>query len=165
MQKPHLPVQAAKLPCLIGGSIEERTETSVNLGGPITMVPFLHQGYADITRKLWVWRAQKCIPLVGAETPLTPSHEGSYRAENGNLRKLGWTYRHCTVLPPRQCLYQKEAKGMESPEMYSTPWCRNPHTCAGLPTTMSQGLRYRAENRNLCKLGLTYRHGTMLPPK
>ena len=58
-----------------------------------------------------------------------------------------------------------EAKGMESPEMYPTPWCRNPHTCAGLPTTMSYGLRYRAENENLRKLGWTCRHGTVFAPK
>ena len=74
-----------------------------------------------------VWRAQECISLVGTKTALTcmglqtiAVHGGQYRAENGNLRKFGSTYRHGTVFPLKQCLYQKEAKGMESPKMYST---------------------------------------------
>ena len=73
------------------------------------------------------------MPLVSAETPPTcvcresiPSQESRYRAENGNLRKLGWTYPHGTVFAPRQCLYQKEATAMEGTEMYSPSWCKNP---------------------------------------
>ena len=132
MEKPHLPLLSGKLPRLMWGGIGPRTETCVNWGGPITMVPCLHQGNVYIKKTLRVWRAQKCIPLVGAETPLTcagqqttPTHGGQYRAENGNLRKLGWTYHHSTVFAPKQCLYQKEATGMKSPEMYFTSRCRN----------------------------------------
>ena len=95
MQKPHLPVRARKLPRLMGSGIGPGTETCVNWGGPIVMLPCLHQGKVYIKRKLWVWRAKKCIPLVGAGTPLTcagrqttPSHGWRYRAESGNLRKL-----------------------------------------------------------------------------
>ena len=101
-----------------------RTETRVNWGGPIAMVPCLHQGNVYIERKLRVWRAQKCSPLVSAETPLTcgdwqttPTHAGRYRAENGNSRELGRTDCHGTVFAPRQSLYQKEDTGMESQEM------------------------------------------------
>ena len=93
-----------KLPRLKGGGIGPRTETCVNWGEPITMVPCLHQGNIYIKRKLRVWRDQKCIPLVGAETPVTcagrqttPSQGRRHRAENENLRKLGWTYRRDTV--------------------------------------------------------------------
>ena len=82
--------------------------------------------------------AQKCLPLVGGETPLicacwqtTPSHGWWYRSQNENLHKLGWTYRHGTMFAPRQCLYQKKATGMESPEMYSTSRCRNPTYLCG----------------------------------
>ena len=55
----------------------------------------------DITK---MSRGQKCISLVGRKTPLTcagqqitPSQGGRFWAENGNLRKLEWTYCHATV--------------------------------------------------------------------
>ena len=80
-------------------------------------------------RKLRVWREQKCIPLVGAITPLncagrhnTPSRVKQYRAQNGKFDKMGRTYGHGTVFATRKYLYQKEATGMERPEMYSV--CR-----------------------------------------
>ena len=83
------------------------------------------------------WRAQKCIPLVGAEAARTCTdhqtsavHGGQYRAENGNLCKFESTYRHVTVFAPKQCLYQKEAIGMESLKMYSTHLVQNPHLLA-----------------------------------
>ena len=110
-----------------GAGIGPRTEICINWGGPITMIPCLHQGNIYIQRKLQEWREQKCIQLVGGETPLTcaglqttPSHGRRYRSQNGSLRKLGWTYCHGTVLALRQFLYPKEAKGMERTEMYST---------------------------------------------
>ena len=97
------------------------------------MVPCLHQGNIYAKRKLSVWRDQKCIPLVGAITQLnsagnqnTPSRGRQYRAQNGKLRKLGQTYLHGTVFTPRKYLYQKEAKGMERPEMYSVSRWNNP---------------------------------------
>ena len=96
------------------------------------MVPYLHQCNIYMKRELWVWRDQKCIPLVGAKTPLTCGRSQTtlsgrrrYRAENGNLRKLGRIYRLGTVFAPRQYLYQKGARGMESPEMYSFSRCIN----------------------------------------
>ena len=131
-------MRASKLPCLMGYGIWLRTKTCVKWGGPIAMVPCLHQGNICIQRKLRVWREQKCIPLVCAETPLTcagrqttPPHGGWYRADNSNLRKLGWTYHHGTVYAPRQCLYPKEVTGMERSEMYSPSRCRNPTYLCG----------------------------------
>ena len=123
-------MRAVKLPRLNGVGIGPGTETCVNWGGPITMVPCLHQGNIYIKRKLRVWSDQKCIPLVDAITSLTSvgrqailSERSSYRDENGNLRKLWWTYRHGTVFAPMQYLHQKEATGMESPEVYfSSRW-------------------------------------------
>ena len=47
----------------------------------------------------------------------TPSRWRKYRARNGKLSKLGRTYRHGTEFVPRQYLYQKQATGMERPEM------------------------------------------------
>ena len=102
-------------------------EICINSGLPISMVPCLHQSNVNFKRELRVWRARKCIPLIGAETALTctglqttPVHGGKYSAKNGNLRKFGSTNHDGTV---KQCLYQKKAKGMESPKMCSTRLC------------------------------------------
>ena len=51
--------------------------------------------------------------------------------QNGKLPKLGRTYRHGTVFAPRKYLYQKEATGMERPEMYSASRCNNPTYSSG----------------------------------
>ena len=157
-----------KIPRLEGGSIGPRTESCVNCDGPISMVPCLHQGNINAKRKLRVWRDQKCIPLVGAIPPLTcagrqntPSQGRRYRAQNGKLHNLGLTYRHGTVFALRKYLYQREAKGMESPEMYSARRCNNPLTCANHQSTPSRGRRYRAHDGKLRKLGRTYLHGTV----
>ena len=40
-----------------------------------------------------------------------------YRANNGNLCKIGASYRHGTVFAPKQYLYQKEALGKETPKI------------------------------------------------
>ena len=108
-------------------------ETCVKWVGPIAMVPCLHQDNIYIERKLRVWREQNCILLVGAKTPLNcagrqtaPSQGSRYRHENVNLRKLGWTCRHGTVLAPRQYLCLKEGTGMERPEIFSISRCKNP---------------------------------------
>ena len=98
------------------------------------MVPCFHQGNIYTKRKLRVWRDQKCIPLVGAITPLicegrqnTPSRGRQYRAQNGKFGKLGRTYDHGTVFALWKYLYEKEAMGMERPEKYSVSRCNN-HT-------------------------------------
>ena len=102
------------------------------------MVPCLQQGNIYTKRKLRVWRDQKCIPLVGAITPLTcagcqntPSRGRQYRDKNGKLGKLGRKYGHGTVFAPRKYLYQKETMGMDRPEMYSVSWCNNPTYLCG----------------------------------
>ena len=125
-------MRAVKIPRLDGGSIGPGTESCINCDGPISIVPCLHQGNIYIKRKLRVWRDQKCIPLVGAITPLncagrhnTSSRGRQYRAQNGKFGKLGRTYGHGTVFAPRKYLYQKEATGMERPVMYSVSRCNN----------------------------------------
>ena len=126
-------MRAVIIPRLEGGRIGPRTESLVNWDGPMAMVPCLHQGNIYTKRKLRVWRDQKCIPLVGAITLLncggrhnTPSRGRQYRAQNGMFGKLGRTCGHGTVFVPRKYLYQKEATGMERPEMYSVSRCNNP---------------------------------------
>ena len=125
-------MRAVKIPGLEGGSIGPRTESWVNLDGPIAMVLCLHQGNIYTKRKLRVWRDQKCIPLVCAITALncegrqnTPSRGRQYRAQNGNFGNLGRTYGHGTVFAPRKYLYQMEAMGMERPEVYFVSRCNN----------------------------------------
>ena len=126
-------MRAVKIPRLEGGSIGPRTESLVNWDGPMAMVPCLNQGNIYTKRKLWVWRDQKCIPLVCAIIPLTcagrhstPSRGRQYRAQKGKFGKLGRTNGHGTVFALRKYLYQKEATGMERPEMYSVSRCNNP---------------------------------------
>ena len=121
-----------KIHRLEGGSIGPRTESLVNLDGPMAMVPCLHQGNIYIKRKLRVWRDQKCIPLVSVITQLncagrhsTPTRGRQYRAQNGKFGKLGRIYGHGNVFAPRKYLCQKEATGMERPEMYSVRRCNN----------------------------------------
>ena len=113
------------------------------------MVPCLHQGNIYTKRKLQARRDQKCIPLVSAITPLTgagrqntPSRGRRYWAKNGKLPKLGRTYRLGTVSAPRKYEYQKEATGMERPEMYSTSRFNHPLTCAGRQNTPSRGRQF-----------------------
>ena len=137
MQKSHVAVRAMKQPRLKEVGIGPTMETCGNWGGHTAMVPCLHQCNVHIKRKVRVWRDQKYIPLVGAKIPrryagrqTTPPQGSRYRAENGKLRKLGWTYRHGTVFEPRQYLYVNKATGMERPEMYFPGQCEN-LTCAG----------------------------------
>ena len=102
------------------------------------MVPCLHQGNIYVKRKLRVWRTLKFSFLVGAKSNLTcadrqttPSQGSQYRAKNGNFRKLGWTYHHGTMFAPMHYLHQKEASGMESPEMYFPSRCKKPSYLCG----------------------------------
>ena len=138
MPKPHLPVLSGKLTPLMGSGIGPRAETCINWSGPIALVPCVHQRNIYIQRKLRIWREQKCIPLVSGETPptcagrqTTPCYGGRYMAENRNLRKFGWTYRHGTVITPRQCLFPKQATGVETTEMYFLSRWRNPTYLCG----------------------------------
>ena len=103
------------------------------------MVPCLYQGNIYTKSKLRVWIDQKCIPLVGAITPLTcagcqntPPRGRMYRVQNGKLGKLLRKYGHGTAFALRKYLYQKEATGMERPEMHSASRCNNPTYLCGL---------------------------------
>ena len=131
-------MRAVKVPRLERGSVGCRTESKVNWDGPMAMVPCLHQGNIYTKRKLRVWRDQKCIPLVGGITPLnspgrqiTPSLRRQYTAQNGKPGKFGRTYGRGTVFAPRKYLHQKEAAGMERPEIYSNSRCNNPTYLCG----------------------------------
>ena len=67
----------------------------------------------------WCKNALTC---PGPQTTL--SHTRQYITENGNLRKSWPIFRHGAEFAPRQCLYQKEARAMENPKMYSSGRCK-----------------------------------------
>ena len=91
---------------------------------------YLHQKEAT------VWRDQKCIPLVGAIPHLPVRAVKIPRLEGGSI---GPRTESCVnsgtdlspVFAPRKYLYQKEATGMERPEMYSASRCNNPTYLCG----------------------------------
>ena len=56
------------------------------VSAPIPMVPRLHQSNGYIKRKLRVWKAHKCIALVGAETVLTSAVRKLHRFMGGSIR-------------------------------------------------------------------------------
>ena len=137
------------------------------------MVPCLHQANIYTKRKLRVWRDQKCIPLVGAITPLTcagrqntPSRGRQYRAQNGKLRKLGRTYRHWYRVCTKEIFTPKGSYGYgENQKCIPLVGAITPLTCAGRQNTPSRGRQYRAQNGKLRKLGRTYLHGTVFAPR
>ena len=96
-----------------------------NSGSTFSYGTVFHQSNIYIKKKVRVWRIQTCISLVGAKTSLTCaglqttlSQVSECRAENGNLRNSGSSFSHGNVFAPKQCLYQKEATGMEIPKIY-----------------------------------------------
>ena len=72
---------------------------------------------------------------MGLQTTL--SHVRQYSAVNENLRKSWSNFCHGTVFAPKQCLYEKEATGMESSKCISLVNAQTVPTCAGLQTTPS----------------------------
>ena len=151
-------MRAVKIPRLEGGSIGPRTESLVNWDGTMAMVPCLHQENIYTKRKLRIWRDQKCIPLVGAITPLncagrhiTPSRGRQCRTQNGKFGKFGRTYGHGTMFAPRKytkrklrvCRYQK---------CIPLVGAIIPLTCSGRQNTPSRGRQYRAQYVKLHKL-------------
>ena len=114
----------------------------------------------------------KCVALVGGKTTITcaslqttPSHVSQYRAENGNLRKSGSTFRHGTMFAPKQCLFQKEAAGIDSPKMHSSSLSKICTYLCGTANYPSHVNQYRTEIGNLWKSESTIRHGTVFAPK
>ena len=165
-------MRAVKIPGLKGGSIGLRTESWVNWDGPIAMVPCLHQKYIYSKRKLRVWRDQKCIPLVGAITPLPVRAVKIPRLEGGSI---GPRTESCikwdgpiSMVP---CLYQGIIYTKRKLRVWRNQKCIpivgaiTPLTCAGCQNTWSRGRQYRAQNGKLHKLGTTYLHGTVFAPR
>ena len=135
------------------------------------MAACLHQSNVYIKRKLWVWRVQKFIPLVGWKTSLTcaglqttPSHASQYCAENGNVWKSGSTFYHGTGFAPKQLYNIKKVRVWRVQECIPLVGAKTSLTCAGLQTTTSHGSEYSAENVNLRKSGSTLSHVSVFAP-
>ena len=130
VQKTHLPVRGRKIPRYMGARVGVMMEKREIPCTPICMVQRFHQSNGYIKGKLRVWRAQKCIALVGAENPLTssvpkntPLYGWRYRIENENLRNFVHPNPHGTAFAPKQWLNQREATGMVSSKMYCPRRC------------------------------------------
>ena len=173
MEKPHLPVRVCKLPRFMGGSVGPRMEICETSGLPIPMLPHFYQSNGYIKRKLRVWRAQKRITLVDAETVFTSVgpqtttfHGGQYRVVNRNILNFRPTNPHATAFPPKQWLYRKEATGRKSSKMYCPTRCRNStYQCGVAHYPFYYGGQYRVGNGNMRNFRPTNFHGTAFAPK
>ena len=115
-----------------------------------------HQGNTYTKRKLRAWRDQKCIPLVGAKTPITCAgcQNTPYRG-----RRFGPRMKSClnwdgpiTMVP---CLHQGNIYTKRKLRAWRYQKCIplvgsiTPPTCAGPQHIPSRGRRYRAQNEKL----------------
>ena len=128
MQKPHLPVRNGKLPRLmyasIGPKINLRKSWSTFRHDTVfAPKQYLNQKEATGIQIPKMHSSSRCKNRTGRHT--TPSHVSQYRAKNGNLWNSGSTIGLGTVFALKQCLYQNEATGMESPKMHSSVRCIN----------------------------------------
>ena len=71
VEEMYLPVSGHKILLFMDGRIGPRMEICKISCLPIFMVPHFHRSNGYIKGKLPVWRAKKCIALVGAENVLT----------------------------------------------------------------------------------------------
>ena len=92
VQIPYLPLRGSKVPRFMGCSIGPRMEICETSALPIPMVSRLHQSNGYIKRKLWAWRVQKCIALVGADTVLTSWGPANYPVSREVVQGTEWKY-------------------------------------------------------------------------
>ena len=74
--------------------------------------------------------------------------------DDENLEIFGATYPDSTVSVLRQCLYQKEATGMESLKCNHLLGAINVLDVTGQPTTKFHAASYRSDNGDLGNFGL-----------
>ena len=125
------------------------------------MVPCLHQCKVYIVRKLRLWRVQKCNFLVSAKTAPTGTGQQTtlclavpYFDSNRKFQNFGANYRHGTAFAPMQCLYCKEATGVESPKTQFPSQCKNRTDRYGSTNYPCLAAPYLASNRKFQNSGL-----------
>ena len=138
----------------------------------MAMVPCLHQGNIYTKRKLQVWREQKCIPLVGAITPLNYAGRHNTRLEGGSIGPrtesfVNWDGPMAMV----PCLHQGNTFIKRKLRVWRDKKCIRLVSaitllnCAGRHNTPSRGRQYRTQNGKFGKFGRTYGHGTVFAPR
>ena len=85
VQTLYLPLRGSKVPRFMGGSIGPRMEICEISALPIPIIPHLHRSNGYIKRKLWAWRVQIYIALVGADTVLTTAWKQSTPFHGGSI--------------------------------------------------------------------------------
>ena len=93
---------------------------------------------AMLISKAWAMESPKIYSLSWCKNPSYlcgyTKYPISCKAAQGrerNLENFGATFCHGAVFAPKQCLYQKEARTMESPKMYSLSRCKKPRYLCG----------------------------------
>ena len=171
VQTPYLPLRGSKVPRFMGGSIGPRMEICETSALPIPMVPRLHQSNGYIKRNLRVWRVQKCIAQVGADTVFfttwpqtTPFHRGI----RPRMEICGNSGLHIPIVPR---LHQSNGYMKRKLQAWRVQKCialvgANTVLTSSVPeTTPFHGRKYRAQNGNMRNFGPTNPHGTVLAPK
>ena len=139
----------------------------------MVMVPYFNQGNIYSKRKLRVWRDKKCIPLVGAKTPVTcagrqstPSRGRQYRGP----RMENWVNWHVQMamvpgLHQGNIYTKRKLRVWRDQKCIPLVGAITTLTCAGRHNTPSRGRQYRAQYGKFGKLGRTYGHGTVFAPR
>ena len=122
------------------------------------MLPCLHQGNIYTKRKLWVWRDQKCIPLVGAISSLTCAG----RQSTQSLGSIGPRKESCVnwnrpfAMVP--CLQQGNIYTKRKLQVWRDRKCsplvgaKTILTCTGRKSTPSRLMRYKARPESCVNL-------------
>ena len=127
---------------------------------------YLYQKEATGMERSEMYSASRCNnPTYMYGASKYPVSREAVRAQNRKLPKLGRTDRHGTVFEPWKYLYQKEATGMERPEMYSASRCNNPTYLCGLLNYPVSSVAIWAQNGKLREVGRINLHGTMFAPR
>ena len=136
------------------------------------MVQRLHQSNGYGKKKLQVWRAQKNIALVGAETVFTsagpqttPFHGLQYSAENGNIRYFGSTNPHGLRLHQGNDYIKRKLRVSRTQKCIALVSAETVLTSAGLQTIPFHAWQYRDENGNMRNFVPTNPHVTAFAPK
>ena len=132
-------------------------------------MPCFHLSNGYIKRKLWVYRAQKCITLVGAETVLTctdlqttPFRGWHYMADNRNLESSGLPIPMVPHLHQSIGYIKWKLRVWRAQKLCcSSPW-KNPTYMCG---STSYPISLVAKNGNMRNFGPTDSHDTTFAPK
>ena len=151
VQKQYLPVRGRKLPRFMGGRIGPEIEIFETSGLSIPMVPRLHKSIGYIKRKLRVWRTQKCIALVCAETVLismlqetTPFHGGQYMAGIEIFETAGPPIHMVPRLHQSNGYIKRKLRAFRAQKCFAHVFAETVITSAGPKTTPFHGGQYRS---------------------